>query len=98
MLSFYRQVIEGIEDRDGWLDVVYLDIKKAFDRILHKGVLWKLKHKWAERESIRIDARLFERQRNENCNQGNYYKLEECNKRSTAGVSISTHNVPNICK
>ena len=40
----YTNVIEGIEDRDGWVDAVYLDIKKAFDRVPHWRLLWKLKH------------------------------------------------------
>ena len=44
LLIFYTQVIEGIEDRDGWVDVVYLDIKKAFDTVPQKRLLWKLKH------------------------------------------------------
>ena len=26
------------------MDVVYLDIKKAFERVPHKRLLWKLKH------------------------------------------------------
>ena len=43
LLSCYTQVSEGIEDRDGWVDV-YLDIKKAFDTVPHERLLWKLKH------------------------------------------------------
>ena len=31
--KFFLPVIEGIENRDGWVDAVYLDIKKAFDRV-----------------------------------------------------------------
>ena len=44
LLSFYTWVIEGIEDRDGWVDVVFLDIIKVFDTVPHKRLLWKLKH------------------------------------------------------
>ena len=44
LTCFYARVIEGIENRDGWVDAVYLDIKKAFDTVLHKRLLWKLKH------------------------------------------------------
>ena len=36
LLSFYTWVIEGIENRDGWVDAVYLDNKKAFDTVPHK--------------------------------------------------------------
>ena len=31
-------------NRDGWVGAVYLDIKKAFDRIPHKRFLWKLNY------------------------------------------------------
>ena len=44
LISLYTQVTEGIEDRDVWVDAVYLDIKKAFDTVPHKRLLWKLKH------------------------------------------------------
>ena len=44
LLSFYTQVIKRTEDRDGWVDVVYLDIKKEFDTVPHKRLLWRLKH------------------------------------------------------
>ena len=43
-ISFYTWVIEGIEKGDGWVDAVYLDIKKAFNTVPHKRLLWKLKH------------------------------------------------------
>ena len=42
LLRFYTQVIEGIENRDGWVDAVYLDIKKSFNTVPHKRLLWKL--------------------------------------------------------
>ena len=42
--SFYTQVNEGIKNRDDRVDAVYLDIKKACNRIPHKGLLRKLKH------------------------------------------------------
>ena len=42
LISFYTRVIEGIENRDGWVDAVYLDIKKAFNTVPHKRLLWKL--------------------------------------------------------
>ena len=28
LLSFYTRVIDAIDERDGWVDTVYLDIKK----------------------------------------------------------------------
>ena len=41
---FYTRVIEGIKNRGVWVDAVYLDIEKTFDRVPHKRLLWKLKH------------------------------------------------------
>ena len=61
LLSFYTQVIKGINNRDWWVDAVYLDIKEAFDGVPHRRLMENEKHRWTERESIRMDARLFER-------------------------------------
>ena len=58
--SFYTRVIEGIDNREGWVDAVYLGIKKAFDRVPHKRLMENEAPRWTERESIRMDARLFE--------------------------------------
>jgi len=44
LLSFYTRVIDVIQERDGWADCVYLDLKKAFDKVPHKRLLWKLEH------------------------------------------------------
>ena len=52
LLSFYTRVIDAIDERDGWVDTVYLDIKKAFDRVPHKRLLWKLKHVGRLRGSV----------------------------------------------
>ena len=41
------------------MGAVYLDIKKAFDRVPHKTETEI--RMWTERENIRMDARLFER-------------------------------------
>ena len=37
LLSFYTRVIYVDDNRDGWVDAVYLDIKKAFDKVHTKG-------------------------------------------------------------
>ncbi len=29
LLSFYSRVIDGVQERDSWMDCVYLDLKKA---------------------------------------------------------------------
>ena len=44
LLSFYSRVIEEVQERDGWVDGVYLDLKKAFDTVPHKRLLWKIAH------------------------------------------------------
>ena len=33
-----------MDERDGWVDCTYLDLKKAFDKVLHKRLIWKLEH------------------------------------------------------
>lgn len=44
LISFYSRVIDIVQERDGWVECVYLDLKKAFDKVPHKRLIWKLKH------------------------------------------------------
>ena len=44
LLSFYTRVIDGVQERDGWVDAIYLDLKKAFDKVPHKSLIWKLEN------------------------------------------------------
>ena len=44
LLSFYSRAIDIIQERDGWADCVYLDLKKAFDKVPHQRLLWKIKN------------------------------------------------------
>ena len=39
LLSYYSKVIDIVQERDGWVDSVYLDLKKAFDKVPHKRLL-----------------------------------------------------------
>ena len=57
LLSCYSRVTSVIQQRDGWVDCVYLDLKRAFDRVPHRRLLFKLKtyggvggklHEWME--------------------------------------------------
>ena len=42
LLCFYSRVIDILQERDGWVDCVYLDLKKAFDKVPHNRLMWKL--------------------------------------------------------
>ena len=44
-LSYDDRVTETIQERKGWVDSIYLDFKKAFDRVPHERLLWKLEYK-----------------------------------------------------
>ena len=42
LICFYSRLIDIIQERDGWADCAYLDLKKAFDKVPHKKLLKKL--------------------------------------------------------
>ena len=42
LLCFYNRVIDVLQQRDGWIDCIYLDLCKAFDKVPHKRLLSKL--------------------------------------------------------
>ena len=44
LLCYYDRVTEIIQERDGWVDSIYLDFSKAFDKVPHKRLIWKLQH------------------------------------------------------
>ena len=44
LISFYSRVIDEVQERDGWVDCVYLDLKKAFDKVPHKRLVRKLEY------------------------------------------------------
>ncbi|MCP3680120.1 MAG: reverse transcriptase family protein, partial [Gammaproteobacteria bacterium] len=44
LLNFYSRVIDEVQERDGWVDCVYLDLKKAFDKVPHRRLIWKLEN------------------------------------------------------
>ena len=44
LLSYYSRVVDIVQERNGWVDSIYLDLKKAFDKVPHKRLLWKIKN------------------------------------------------------
>ncbi|TOF82727.1 hypothetical protein CGJ15_26220, partial [Vibrio parahaemolyticus] len=42
LLEFYDKVTEVRQEREGWIDCIFLDCKKAFDTVPHKRLLQKL--------------------------------------------------------
>ena len=45
LLSFYTRIIDKLQERDGWVDAIYLDLRKAFDTVAHKSLIWKSEHR-----------------------------------------------------
>ena len=44
LLCYYDRITDAIQERKGWADSIYLDFSKAFDKVPHKRLIWKLKH------------------------------------------------------
>ena len=44
LLSFYSRVIDTVDQKGGWVDCVYLDLKKAFDKVSHRRLMWKMEN------------------------------------------------------
>ena len=44
LICFYDRITEIIQNREGWADSIYLDFSKAFDKVPHKRLIWKLQH------------------------------------------------------
>ena len=51
LLSFYSRIIESVQEREGWVDCVYLNLQKAFNKVPHARLLWKLEEKGGLRGS-----------------------------------------------
>ena len=43
LINFYSRVID-VQERKSWVDCIYLDLKKAFDKVPHERLLWKLEN------------------------------------------------------
>ncbi|WP_157982357.1 reverse transcriptase domain-containing protein, partial [Oceanicella sp. SM1341] len=44
LLEFYDKITEVRQEREGWVDCIFLDCKKAFDTVPHKRLVQKLEH------------------------------------------------------
>ncbi|XP_076066165.1 hemicentin-2-like [Oratosquilla oratoria] len=42
LVIIYSRVIDVLQDSEGRVDCVYLDLEKAFDKVPHSGFMWKL--------------------------------------------------------
>ena len=63
----YSRVIDITQERDEWADCIYLHLKKPFDKIPHRRLLWKLEHIGGLKG---LDRSLLERKGNENSSEG----------------------------
>ena len=54
LIAFYSKVTDIVKEREGWVDAVYLDLKKAFDKVPHRRLLWKI------RKCAGVRGRLFD--------------------------------------
>ena len=43
LISFSSRVTDIVDKKGGWVDCVYLDLKKAFDKVSHKRLIWKMR-------------------------------------------------------
>ena len=44
LMCYDSRVVDVVHERDGWADCLYLDLKKAFDKVPHQRLLWKLRN------------------------------------------------------
>lgn len=66
-MSYYLRVIDVKQERDVWglwADAVDLDLKKAFDRVPHRRLMWKIECRNIEVKTSKLDGGLSERQDN----------------------------------
>ena len=86
------------QERKGWFNYIYLDLKKAFDKVSHKRLLWKLENvgglkggllKWMEDFLSNREMRTIKRSE---------VKKVQCEKWSSSRSSNGPSDVLGICK
>ena len=58
-------MIDETHEKDGWVDCVYLDLEKVFDKVPHEKLLWKQTCEKPEGRATETDGRQLNRQRDE---------------------------------
>ncbi len=77
LLNFYSRVTDITQEREGWVDCVYLDLKKAFDKVPHNMLLWKLENRRNKWKTKKLDGKLLNRKKDENGGKGCKIKMEK---------------------
>lgn len=62
LVCYYSRVSDIIQEREGWADGVYLDLKEAFHKVPHRKLLWKIENTYRkiEGQTLKLDGRFFE--------------------------------------
>ncbi len=45
LLSYFDRVAKTTQEMDGWVDGIYLNFKKPFDKVPQERLIWKLEYK-----------------------------------------------------
>ncbi len=93
LLNFYSRVTIIVQERDGWVDCVYLDLKHTYKIIMEAG-----KQRRIEGGNVKLDGKLFKGKRNENSGKGQKIGMEKYRQRGASGIGTGTSALSNIYK
>ena len=97
--SFYTRMSEILQKREGWVDSIYLDFKKAFDRVPHRRLLWKLQNYGGIQGKLLEWMRDFLKERKmRTVLRGKFSSWKEVISGVRAGVSVGTNYIFDLCK
>ena len=81
------------------MDCIYLNLKKAFDKVPHRRLLWKLElHLMIKRNIEKWMEYYLKRKEMITVVKDGKIRVEGNEKWSTTGISFATNNVFSICK